>query len=283
VLPAAVEKLACPVCHIALAQQGPALKCQSGHSFDIAKQGYVNLLGPRSPNTGDSTDMVASRMRLLETGLLADVAAGTSRAVAQTADVSTILDVGAGTGYYLGAALRAVPGSIGIGLDLSVPAAKAAARAHPCAVAVVADTWSRLPIASGAVDVVLNVFAPRNAAEMKRVLRPDGRLVVVTPNTDHLLELVTTLDLITVDSEKDRRLADQLGGDFDQVDSESLRCTQPVTADAVVDLIAMGPTGARRSLAQIRADVWAATLSEAVTISVRIGVFAPRTGTEQRS
>src|SRR5205085_2362216 len=82
------------------------------------------------------------------------------------------------------------------------PAAGGAARAHPRALAVVADAWRRLPVRNGVLDRVLVTFAPRNGPETARVLRPDGRLVVVTPAPDHLRELVGALGLLRVDPDK---------------------------------------------------------------------------------
>ena len=99
------------------------------------------------------------------------------------------------------------PARSGVVLDSSPYAARRAARAHPRAMAVVADTWARLPVRDGAVDRVLVVFAPRNGPEIARVLDPDGRLVVVTPAADHLGELVGPLGLLRVDPDKAARLA----------------------------------------------------------------------------
>ena len=86
---------------------------------------------------------------------------------------------------------------------MAKPAARRAARAHPRAGAAVCDVWRGLPLADACADVVLDVFAPRNGAEFRRVLRPGGRLVVVTPTPAHLAELVPLLGLIGVDPDKD--------------------------------------------------------------------------------
>ena len=120
---------------------------------------------------------------------------------------ATLLDLGGGTGHHLAGVLDRLPDAVGVVLDSSRYAARRAARAHPRAVAVVADTWARLPVADAAVDRVLVVFAPRNGPEIARVLRPDGRLVVVTPAADHLAELVGPLGLLRVDPDKAARLA----------------------------------------------------------------------------
>ena len=92
-----------------------------------------------------------------------------------------MLDLGAGTGHHLAGVLDALPGALGIALDTSRPALRHAARAHADIAAVVADVWQALPIADATVDLVLDVFSPRNGAEMARVLKPGGAALVVIP------------------------------------------------------------------------------------------------------
>src|SRR5690606_10049715 len=109
-------------------------------------------------------------------------------------------------GYYLSAVLDALPDRPGVALDVAKAAVRRAARAHPRAAAAVCDVWRGLPLADGCADLILNVFAPRNASEFRRVLRPTGALIVVTPQPNHLSELVDALDLVRVDPAKQDRL-----------------------------------------------------------------------------
>ncbi len=227
----ALPHLACPVCGAALSLAGSSVRCPAGHSFDVARQGYVNLLaGAERPGTADTPAMVAARADFLAAGhyaALADTlshtvaglvapptaAPGTgspSTVVPDASPSAVVLDAGAGTGHYLAAVLDAVPAAVGIALDVSKHALRRAARAHARIGAAVADLWRPLPVRSGGVSVVLNVFAPRNAAEFHRVLRPDGALVVATPAAEHLTELVGPLGLLAVDARKDDRLAASL-------------------------------------------------------------------------
>jgi 23S rRNA (guanine745-N1)-methyltransferase len=245
--------LRCPVCGAAVALEPTALQCLSGHSFDVARQGYVNLMTRVGAGTADTATMVAARERFLRAGHYAPVmravadavrdavAAGRGSGAAMPLD-AVLLDAGAGTGDYLAAALTALPHAVGVALDSSVPAVRRAARAHERIGAVVADVWQRLPIADGAVDVVLNVFAPRNAAEFVRVLRPGGALVVVTPLPAHLAELTGPLGLLSVDPDKDERLRATLGGTFENRGgtevSGRLRLSRPEALAAVE----MGPS-----------------------------------------
>jgi len=198
----AVAVLACPVCAAPLTA-GPdaaALGCREGHLFDRARQGHVSLLPPghRAPS-GDSAGMVADRVAFLEAGHYAGLTGALADAVGTAA---TLLDLGGGTGHHLAGVLDRLPDAVGVVLDSSRYAARRAARAHPRAVSVVADTWARLPVADAAVDRVVVVFAPRNGPEIARVLRPGGRLVVVTPAADHLTELIEPLGLLRVDPDK---------------------------------------------------------------------------------
>jgi 23S rRNA (guanine745-N1)-methyltransferase len=152
-----------------------------------------------------------------------------------------VLDAGAGTGQYLAAALDRLPDAVGIATDVSVAAARRAARAHPRIASVVADTWRGLPVRDGVADVVSCVFAPRNPTDFARVLAPGGHLVVVTPEPGHLAGVRAAHGLLDLDPDKDERLAAALDGLFAPEDSQRLSVAVDATADQVADVIAMGP------------------------------------------
>ncbi|MFC1418617.1 putative RNA methyltransferase [Streptacidiphilus cavernicola] len=255
-----VEYLACPHCGLALAQaaDGRSLRCQDRHSFDIARQGYASLLpGDAHTGTGDTAAMVAARDAFLGAGHYAPIAAAlaaaaptdtapTEPAPTETAGAAAgrrcVVDLGAGTGHYLAAVLDALPEAHGIALDISKFALRRAARAHPRAGAVVCDAWRPLPLRDGVADLVLNVFAPRNGPEIRRVLRPGGSLLVVSPTPRHLTELVRELGLLGVDDRKPERLAATLGPYLEPAgDSEH---TFPLLLDhaAVRTVAGMGPS-----------------------------------------
>ena len=154
-----VDYLICPVCGDALSLDGRVVGCPRGHVFDVARQGYVSLLtGSQAPGTADSTAMVTAREAFLGAGHfdpLAEAVAGACRTEARV-----VADAGAGTGHYLSRVLDHLPEAVGMALDVSKHAIKRAARAHPRLGAVVADVWRPLPVRDGAVDTLLNVFAP---------------------------------------------------------------------------------------------------------------------------
>jgi 23S rRNA (guanine745-N1)-methyltransferase len=175
--------LRCPVCGEVLAAADQSVRCPAGHTFDTARQGYLNLMAGPAPTDGDTTEMVAARAELLAAGhfdFLTDALTREADELLPPYSPGLVLDVGAGTGHHLAAVLDRHPEARGLALDVAKPAARRAARAHPRAAAVVCDVWRRLPIADGCADLVLDVFAPRNGAEFARVLRPGGALVVVT-------------------------------------------------------------------------------------------------------
>jgi 23S rRNA (guanine745-N1)-methyltransferase len=234
----AIPYLWCPVCREPLARRERALRCPRRHSFDMARQGYADLSAGRLPHTGDSAEMVADRAGFLAAGhysFIADALAG------HPAD-GLVLDAGTGTGDYLARVLDAAPGATGLGLDVSKPALRRAAKAHPRAAAVLTDLWRPLPVADAVAGVVLNVFAPRNGPEFHRVLRPDGVLLVVTPAADHLAELIAAHGLIQVDPDKAARVSGSLGEHFALASSVTLRRELTLTAAEARTLIGMTPS-----------------------------------------
>ncbi len=263
---------------MAATPDGAALRCDAGHSFDRARQGYVPLVPPghRLPS-GDSADMVADRVAFLDAGHYEGVTRSVGDAVlAGAGPPERLLDLGGGTGHHLAGVLDRVPGAVGVVLDSSRYAARRAARAHPPAAAVVADSWARLPIRDGAVDRVLVVFAPRNGPEIARVLHADGRLVVATPGADHLAEIVGPLGLLRVDPDKAARLATSLEPHFRPVSTVPFRAGLALDHAAVTSLVGMGPH-ARHIARQTLLDALA-ELPEPVRVTVSVDVATYRPG-----
>jgi 23S rRNA (guanine745-N1)-methyltransferase len=126
-----------------------------------------------------------------------------------------------------------------------------------------------LPVRAAAAGVVLDVFAPRNGSEMRRVLGPGGALVVATPTGRHLEELVRTLGLVTVDEDKRRRVEEALGPWFGAVSSELVEFEVQLRRDEVRDLVAMGP-----SARHVVPDLDARPEPASVTVSVEVTAYA---------
>jgi 23S rRNA (guanine745-N1)-methyltransferase len=276
--PGAVALLACPVCEAALTPlpDDGGLRCASGHAFDRARQGHVTLQPPvRRPVVGDSASMVADRAAFLGSGHYDGVTAALTDAVLADGGPHTVLDLGGGTGHHLGAVLDRAPHAVGVVLDASPYAARRAARAHPRAMAVVADSWSRLPVLDGVLDRVLVVFAPRNGPEIARVLRSDGRLVVVTPAADHLAELVGPLGLLRVDPRKAERTATTLEPFLRLTGATSHRQVLALDHAAVEVLVGMGPHARHLARDDLRARLEGFPERIPVTVSVEIGEYQP--------
>jgi 23S rRNA (guanine745-N1)-methyltransferase len=283
VLDDVVGYLRCPNCRAGLTRLDGSLRCSTGHSFDIARQGYVSLLPPGTPGGGgDTAAMVRARREFLAAGhydgiadALADAAAAAAALNGGLSD-GCVVDVGAGPGYYLAAVLDRLPGHAGLALDVSRPALRVAAMAHRRIGAVACDAWRPLPVADCAANLVLNVFAPRDGAELRRVLRPDGRLLVITPAADHLAELIGPLGLLTVDERKQERLAGKLGPYFEPVGQREHRAVMSLDHAAVGALTAMGPSSWHAAPGALAARIGQLPEPAPVTLAVRLAVLRPR-------
>ncbi|MCL1840832.1 MAG: SAM-dependent methyltransferase [Propionibacteriaceae bacterium] len=242
-LDAALPLLACPHCHGPLRREQSALACPAGHRFDIARAGYVNLLGHAAPANADTPAMVAARERFLGAGAydpIADAVAAVLARVLPPRDAA-IAEFGAGPGFYL-AAVRAAapPHTTALATDISPAAARRAAGRGLAS--VVADTWAGLPVADACLDGVCCVFAPRNPAELARVVRPGGTVVLVTPARDHLVELRERLGLLAVRPDAGPAAWQALrGAGFDVDVARPITYALRVEPAQARDLVEMGP------------------------------------------
>lgn len=252
--------LQCPLCALALEQRGAFLVCERRHTFNRARQGYVNfLVGRASHPTGDTAEMVERRARFLDSGHFAPLA---ERIAARAAEVlrsfgrdRCVFEPGAGTGYYLARVLERSPEHEGIALDVSKDALKRAGRAHERIGAIAANAEQPLPIRSGVVALALSIFAPRNASELRRVLDPAGTVLVVIPTAEHLRELVAPLGLLKVDPAKTARLDERLRSRFVPAGEERLEYRLTLAADDAIDLIGMGPNAFHFTPAELAARI----------------------------
>ena len=237
-LDAARGLLTCPHCRQALELDRRVARCPDGHSFDVARQGYLNLLAGPEPANADTSDMVAARVRVQASGVFDALARALASA---TRGRRRVLEAGAGPATYLRACLGDDPGRVGIAVDVSRAAARVAARADARIASLVADVWRGLPVRDGCFDAVMSVFAPRNGAEFARALTPGGLLVVAVPSPAHLAATRARFGLLDIPGDKPELLRAGLPAVFEQVDST--RVTEPFTADPelVADLVSMGP------------------------------------------
>jgi 23S rRNA (guanine745-N1)-methyltransferase len=184
--------LLCPVrnCHLALAREGRRVVCPRGHSFDISRSGYINLLQPqdrRSREPGDTVAAVAARRRLHDRGVTGPLLHAIGEMMA-AGPSDMVLDAGCGDGFYLGE-LAGQAGFSGYGVDISVPAIAAAARRYHGCEWIVANADRFVPYADRSFSIVLSITARMNSGEFRRVLGDGGRLVVALAAPDDLIEL----------------------------------------------------------------------------------------------
>jgi 23S rRNA (guanine745-N1)-methyltransferase len=184
--------LLCPVCGGNLERVENTWRCAAGHSFDVARQGYVNLLTvsqKHSKNPGDTKEMVAARKEFLNRGHYAPIARTLCEVLRERVpENAAILDAGCGEGYYLTSVGEALPQAALYGVDISKDAVRYAAVRNKNALWIT-GTAAHLPFADGSFDALLSMFAMTAPAEFARVLKPSGVFVQVLAGRDHLLGL----------------------------------------------------------------------------------------------
>jgi 23S rRNA (guanine745-N1)-methyltransferase len=179
--------------------------CENGHSYDVAKEGYVNLLLVQHKNSkepGDNKEMVNGRRAFLEQGFYQPLADAISKifnqhleTLADQTEVS-FFDAGCGEGYYMNQVSQSChQADIKIefsGLDISKFAVQKAARKYPKNHFAVASTF-QLPLETNSQDAVLQIFAPSSELEVHRVLKSNGIWITVNPAANHLYEFKQAL------------------------------------------------------------------------------------------
>jgi 23S rRNA (guanine745-N1)-methyltransferase len=210
----------------------------------------VNLLQPqdrRAATPGDSAHVVAARRRFLEAGHAGHLLEALIDVISDAAlrGGAAVLDVGCGEGYFLGSIQQRL-GLVAHGVDISVAAVDAAAKRWPDASWIVANADRGLPFADESFDIVLSITGRRPAAEMRRVLRPDGALVVAVPAGDDLLELRQAVLGRGVIDERFEAVVLALATDFEPCSRRTVRLVAHLDAQGIADALAMTYRGARR-------------------------------------
>jgi 23S rRNA (guanine745-N1)-methyltransferase len=270
--------LVCPVCGGDLRIDDSVVRCAQGHGFDVARQGYVSFLtGRAGPRTADTAEMVLAREAFLDAGHyapLAELVAGRA-AELDPGGPGCVLDSGAGSGHLLAAVLERLSRRAGLALDASKHALRRAARAHPLIGAVGCDVWRPLPVRSGAATLVLDVLSPRAGAELRRALRPDGSLLVVTPGPGHLGELVEALGLLSVDERKEDRLQRSLGPHFRLMGREERSWELALSRADAENAALMGPSARHVDPDDLREQTAPLADPMAVTAAFVVSIYRP--------
>lgn len=260
-------ELLCPICGEILKKDGTAWQCASRHSFDIARQGYVNLLPVQqkhSMHPGDTRQQVAARRAFLDGGFYAPIAEALVHAAKRAGASGPILDVGCGEGYYSASLAQALNAEL-VGLDISKEAVRCAAGRYKNAHWLCA-TASRLPVADRSAGIVMSLFALTMAGEFRRVLRDDGVFFQVLAAEDHLLGLKSVIYPEFIHKPKNPQ--PEVPG-FTRIASIPIRFSFTVEGPQVENLLSMTPhvyrisaEGARRlAETQILADTASCVLN----------------------
>jgi 23S rRNA (guanine745-N1)-methyltransferase len=270
----ALATLRCPICRNDLDVVDRSLRCPGRHTFDLARSGYVNFVtGRPEKGVGDTADQLRRRRAFLASGafdFIADAIVACARPQ-RSWSTPLVLDAGCGTGHHLDRVTRSLAAGTGrpcagLGIDPARDAVRLAAGDHEALAFAVANVWSDWPVGRATADLLINVFAPKNFAEMARTLRPGGQLAVAYAGPDHLIELRQMLGLMEPHPGKGasyRRRMQSLGTG---IVHDRLRRSVPLSHAQALDLILMGPNARHVSPAGIPA--WSG--AKAVTFDVEL-------------
>jgi 23S rRNA (guanine745-N1)-methyltransferase len=276
--------LSCPACGAVLTMSAGAAACPSGHSFDRARSGYLNLLlsnKKQSAEPGDSPAMLLSRRAFLQGGFYDPMSEATNAAVAELLagrTESQIADLGCGEGFFtarLKQALAAAtsPAPTCYGVDVSRPGIKMATT-YDREIRWLVASLHRSPFQPQSIDVALSMFAPIDAADVRRIVKDDGALVTVTPGPDHL----DMLRLIIYSSVRPHPPTPAvMAGDTLFAPTASTRVRYPIVLDTpaqIMNLLAMTPYYWHVSRAT-RAHLETLTRLE-LTVDATVTVFRPQ-------
>ncbi|WP_440053251.1 23S rRNA (guanine(745)-N(1))-methyltransferase [Pseudoalteromonas sp. T1lg65] len=227
----------CPLCQQSLFKGGFSYVCNNNHHFDIAREGYVNLLpvqNKKSKQPGDNKEMVMARRAFFETEhyhFLRDIVAAKCAAKHPL----TVLDLGCGEGFYTNEIAKQCKEADVYGIDIAKTAVRYAAKRYPHVHFSVAST-KESPFESQCADVIVSIFAPVFDQELARLLKPDGTLFIISPGPKHLFEFKS----IIYDDVKLHTPPATPNG-FELVEQTPLELTRPIEFDNAQNLITMTP------------------------------------------
>ena len=235
-----IALFACPICtgQMHVREQG-SLVCTANHSFDVAKQGYVNMM-THAASSKYSKELFESRKAIIDSGLY-DLLE--EKIAEKIAGAKTVLDTGCGEGSHLARIMTQLEGAIGVGIDIAKEGILAAARHYNEQIWCVGDL-AKSPYAEASFDAILNILSPANYEEFKRLLTPGGCVIKVVPQSGYLQELRTQL---YAESEKETysnaQTVERFKESFTNVVVERVTYTMPLAAELLPALLEMTPMG----------------------------------------
>ena len=246
------HNLACPIDGKKLEQADNQFVCESGHSFDIARQGYVNLLPvqhKRSKQPGDSKAMVLARTQFLNSGSYQTIANKLTETVLThlVADKEVcLMDMGCGEGYYFDALFKAISSEKGtnavsfVGLDISKDAIIQSSKRNK-QISWLVGTNRQPPVADESVDIILCLFGFVCDQAFYNVLKPGGKIILVDPGEKHLKELREIIYPVVKKSDHLKLIKKEITG-FDLLSTEELNFTLKINdSEKIEQLLLMTP------------------------------------------
>ena len=231
--------LMCPVCKTNLVLEERTWRCENNHSYDVAKQGYVNLhvvQHKHSKNPGDTPESVQARRAFLSAGHYAPLQQAVVQKI-RDLRIENLLDIGCGEGYYTDAMQQEVLQCVGV--DIAKNAVQVAAKLNKNVTWVV-GTGATLPVLDQSIDLCTSLFSPIPQEEILRVLKPEAYLLVVTPAPEHLYAMREAL-FEEVKAHELNKVAEQLAGNFTLIDQEIVQSKMCLQQEDLKNLIAMTP------------------------------------------
>lgn len=230
---------ACPICQESMTiQEQGRMVCSANHSFDIAKQGYINML-THGAASKYSKELFESRKTVIDSGIYDEIE---DKIIELIAPAQTVLDTGCGEGSHL-ARIMAEKKGIGVGIDIAKEGILAASRHYPEQIWCVGDL-AKSPFAKSSFDAILNILSPANYEEFKRLLAPGGCVVKVVPQSMYLHELRAQL---YADSDKESYSNDQIVARFKEsfmeVSVKRITYTTSLAIELIPALLEMTPMG----------------------------------------
>ncbi len=234
----------CPLCQTSFTQTNNTQICENNHHYDIAKEGYLNLLpvnAKNSKNPGDNKEMMMARRTFLDSGGYQPLAEKLSHLVAQLLadkEDATLLDLGCGEGYYTNLLADRLPESTTVtALDISKVAIRYAAKRYKNINFCVASAYD-VPLEDNSLDALIRIYAPSLDSELQRLIKQDGYLITVTPAPRHLFELREKI----YDQVNEHQSENEAPAGFTKVEQINLNYPLVISnAQILKDLIQMTP------------------------------------------
>ena len=232
----------CSVCQDTLEAVDKRFVCPQNHSFDIAKQGYINLLLNGKKDKHYDKASFERRHQILEAGFYDHILKAIEELVLDDGAEKVILDVACGEGYYARQLAQKGKNRV-LAFDLSKDSITLAAKKDiPKNVAWFVGDLAKLPLADQSVDVILDIYSPANYQEFKRVLKPGGKLIKVVTASEHVAELrQAAKEQLSKQSYSNQKILDHFGQAFPVFDISHTSQTSPATQEQLLDFAQMTP------------------------------------------